>query len=558
MDENKEMLEKTESAKPIDAKDKIKALRKEKAEKQPKKSKKQKIKKLRSQLMLKRGSYAVAITALFVAAVIVVNVLVAALADRFNLEFDLSTDKVNTMEEENIDYIKKIDKDITITVCASEENYTSYMYNYIQSSYSLSDDYSDYYNQTLKLINKYPDYNDKITVKFVDMYNDASFDAIQQKYSNEGLVYGDIIVSTVAEVNGKETERYKVIKFNEIYNISEGSSDDYYSMMMGYSSSSITGNNIETALTSAIVYVLGNDVKKVAILSGHGSADITTYVNSYTELLKDNNFEVEVVSTVPVLEIPKDTDVIALLAPVTDLSDAEVDVIVKFLDNNGELGKGLVYFGSSVCPKLPNLSELLADWDIQLAEGKVFMTDSSYCISGDPLTINTPVSYSSTIVTSGNQPIIAEDKEDGSVSTIKTAPYAVIAPIDAASNWTGYSKDDLGELALIAMSTKKDYNDDNKEISSNVIVFSSLDFIASQWAEEQTVYNKNFTLSLSQTAVQAEDTGIDFVSKSITNESFSSQVTDSASATVRIIFMIVLPLVMLALGLFIFIKRKDS
>lgn len=554
MDENKEMIEKNESAKPIDAKDRIKALRKEKAEKRPKK---EKIKKLRSQLMLKRGSYAVAITALFIVAVIVVNILVSALADRFNLEFDLSTDKISTMDAENIDYIKKIDKDITVTVCASEENYTTYMYNYIQSSYSLSDDYSDYYNQTLKLINKYPDYNDKITVNFVDMYNDASFDAIQQKYSNEGLVYGDIIVSTVAEVNGQETERYKVIKFNEIYNISEGSSDDYYSMMMGYSSSTITGNNIETALTSAIVYVLGNDVKKVTILSGHGSADLATYVDNYAKLLQDNNFEVEIIEKVPVLEISKDTDVVALLAPVTDLSAAEVDTLVKFLDNNGELGKGLIYFGSSVCPKLPNLTELLADWNIQLADGKVYMTDSSYCISGDPLTINTPISYGS-IVTSGNQPIIAEDAEDGSVSTIKTAPYAVIAPIDATSNWTGYSKDDLDELALIALSTKKDYNDDNKEISSNVLAFSSLDFIASQWAEEQAVYNKDLALNLSQTAVQVEDTGVSFVSKSITNESFSSQVTESASAAIRIIFMIILPLVMLALGVFIFIRRKDS
>ena len=560
MDENKELLENVQtsetekeavaeaSAKPVDEK-----------KKKPKKDKKPKIKKLRSQLLLKRGGYTVAITALFIAAVIVVNILVGALADRFNLEFDISTDKVSTIDEENIKYIKNIDKDITVTVCASEENYTNYMLN-LQTSYSLQADYSDYYNQTIKLINKYNDYNDKITVNYVDMYNDEAFTAIKQKYSNENLIYGDIIVSTNAVVEGEEKERYKIISFKDIYDITESNSDDYYAMLMGQSSASITGNNIETALTSGIAYILGKDIKKVTILSGHGSADMASYVDAYSKLLTDNNFEVEVISTVPVLEISEDTDVIALVAPVTDLSAEEVNTIVKFLENDGELGKGMIYFGSAVCPKLPNLNELLSDWSIQLADGKVYMTDSDYCISGDPLTINTPISYGSTLVTSNNQPIIAEDSSEGGieVSTLKTMPYAAIAPVTAGSDWTGYSKDDLDEFALVAMATKKDYNDDNKEVSSMVLAFSSVDFIASQWAEEQTVYNKDLALALSQSAVQAEDTGISFTSKSITNESFSSQVTNASSTAVRIIFMIVLPLLMLGLGLFIFIKRKDS
>ena len=236
MDENKEMLENmpeeqsgtenevTESAKPVDEKDLV-APQKEKKQKAPK------VKKLKNQLLLKRGGYSLAITALFLVAVIIINVLVGALANRFNLEYDLSTDKVSTMDEKNIEYIKDIKQNIKITVCASEENYTSYMLNYIQSSYSLSDDYTDYYNQTLKLINKYGDLNDKITVEYVDMYNDPAFDAIQQKYSNEGIQYGDIIITTAAKVDGKDTERFKIVGFEDIYYLAEDTSNSYYQMM---------------------------------------------------------------------------------------------------------------------------------------------------------------------------------------------------------------------------------------------------------------------------------------------------------------------------------------
>ena len=119
MDENKEMLENmpeeqsgtenevTESAKPVDEKDFV-APQKEKKQKAPK------VKKLKNQLLLKRGGYSLAITALFLVAVIIINVLVGALANRFNLEYDLSTDKVSTMDEKNIEYIKDIKQNIKI------------------------------------------------------------------------------------------------------------------------------------------------------------------------------------------------------------------------------------------------------------------------------------------------------------------------------------------------------------------------------------------------------------------------------------------------------------
>lgn len=565
MENNKEKLENIETSESaVNETELVEETKKEKKVK----IKKPKIKKLKNQLLLKRGGYSLAITAIFIAAVIVVNILVSALADRFDLEFDLSADKVNTMTQDNIDYIKKIDKDITVTVCAAEDNYVSYMQR-VQSALGVSqyEDYSDYYNQTITFINKYNDYNKKIKINYVDMYNDASFAEIEQKYSNENLTLGDIIVSTMETVDGKEKERYKKLAFSDIYTITESNDESsYYYSMMGYGTSTITENNIETALTSAMAYVLGSDIKKVTILSGHGKEDMETYAEAYAKLLKDNNFEVEIVSTIPVLEISEDTDVIAIIAPTTDLFPEEVDTIVKFLDNNGKLGRGLIYFGSATCPKLPNLYELLADWGINVVDGKVFMTDSDYCVAGDPLTINTPINYGSIFVTSNNQPIITEDTEEGEikVSSIKTAPYAVVAPLSANSDWTGYSEDDLDEFTLATQAVKTDYIESeesefgSKEVSGCVLAFSSIDFIASQWAEESGVYNKDFTLALTQTAVQAEETGISFVSKSITNESFTSQVTEAQSNAVRIIFMILLPVAMLGLALFIFIKRKDS
>lgn len=516
---------------------------------------------IKNKLFLKRGGYSIAVTALFLAAVIVVNILLGALDDRFNLEIDLSAQKESSFTPENIEYIKGLDQEINIIVCASQENYISYTHNYVQSSYGVMDDYSDYYNQTLKFINKYADYSDKITVEFVDMYNDPAFDAINQKYSTDNLTYGSIIVTAPIDAESTAKERYKVLQFDDIYEVIEDS-NSYYAQM-GYSTSIIDSNKVESAVSGAIAYVLGNDTKKVAILTGHSSSDLSIYVDAYEKLLLNNNFEVEKVSKLPITEISDSTDVLVLMAPVTDLLDEEVTTISEFLENGGNYGKGLIFFGSSACPLLPNLTELLAEWNIQLLEGKLFDISGEFSAADDPYTLYSYDNYYSPsyqFVTSSNQPMELIESDDTSMEavSINTAEYMTIAPASASADWSGYNKDDAEDFPVIAQSTKTTYDSESQEIYSSVTVFSSLDFIASGYTEESNVSNKDMTLGLTQAAVQAENTGINFVPKTITSESFASQVTESSSNTVKVIFMFMLPVLMLGLAVYIFIRRKNA
>ena len=65
-----------------------------------------KVKKIKNQALLKRGGYSLAITAVVIVGVIIFNILVGTLSTKLGLEFDMSSDKVNSMSQENIDYIK--------------------------------------------------------------------------------------------------------------------------------------------------------------------------------------------------------------------------------------------------------------------------------------------------------------------------------------------------------------------------------------------------------------------------------------------------------------------
>ena len=119
--------------------------------------------------LFRHGGYSIAIIAVAVAAVILLNVLFSALSNRVNLTLDLSFTGENSISEENAEFLKGIDKDITITVCANAEDYIGgYMDYYAQNMFGVYDG-AEFYEQTLKLLDLYASSNAKIKVEYLDL-----------------------------------------------------------------------------------------------------------------------------------------------------------------------------------------------------------------------------------------------------------------------------------------------------------------------------------------------------------------------------------------------------
>ena len=529
----------------------------------PKKEKKAKTKKapkkpklIKNQALLKRGGYAMGITAAVLAGLIVFNVLIAVLAQRVNLEFDMSLTAQNSMSEENIDFVKNLDKEVTVTVCAKAEDYVGEYMNYYAQQYGVTETYTDYYKQTITLLDKYRDYNKKIKIDYIDTQS-SEFTQITTKYSNQTINYGDIIVTC----NDGGNERYKIIGYKDIYVLSE---DDTYAAY-GVTTSTVSANNIETALTSAISYVTSSKTKKVAFITGHSKTD---YIESYRNLLKTNNYEIELISDTLITNISDEFDALFIVAPTTDFIDTELDAIAKFLDNDGKYEKGLVFFADAASPYLPNLYEYLEEWGIGVGEGILFETNANNHIPNEPTTLGSyPVSEDkinngiSACITGYNVPIKALFEEEGTykvTSLIETPESVVAAPVGTANNWNGADNYTKAAYSTVMQSERMTYDKDNVEINNYVFAFSSTEFIYSDYAEMAQISNKNIALAAAERAVGAEDTGVSFVSKTIENESFSDSVTQSSSSLITIIFMIALPVGLLATSIYVYIRRKNS
>ncbi len=511
---------------------------------------------LKNKAKFKRGGYAIVITAVVLIGIIALNVLITALSNRFMLEYDMTTDKINTIDEKNVEFIKKVDREINVIVCAEEDSYSSIMPYYAEQDHKVYDqngEYTSYYEQTISLINLYQKYNDKIKVQFIDT-EDTAFAEIKSKYSNENLSYGNIIVSAQLE----NTERYKVIDYEDIYKLVEDTSlAQYYGP--DYVTMTMEGNNIETALTSAIAYVNTTENKQVAFLTGHSSQDVST---EYRKLLEDNNYNVDLIEDEIVKDIPEKYDAIFIVAPTIDFLEEELTAISDFLDNGEKYDKGLVFVTSANAPYLKNIYGLLEEWGIEIYDGILFETNEANHLPNRPTYIG---SYSEDAkdmcITSGNAPIVPAFTTSGdkTVTTLfATDSYAISAPKGTPDSWKGYDEYETGRYASIIQSQRMTYDKNDNELINNIIVFSSTDFVYSEYAENSNLSNKRMIFDAAETAVFTEDTGISFIPKTITNQSFASSVTETSANKIKWIFMIILPVGCLICGTFIYIRRRNA
>ncbi|MBQ9965203.1 MAG: GldG family protein [Clostridia bacterium] len=500
----------------------------------------------------KKGSYSAAITAIFLAVMLVINIFVSVLSDKVNLEFDMTSAKVSSLTKENVEFLEKIEQPVNITFCADETAYAEGMMDtYAQGSNIYGG--AEYYEQTIKFVKKYAATNDKINVNFIDT-QDSAFAAVTTKYPDESISYGDIIVSA----GEGEAERYKKLGFTDIYEVEYN--EQYASY--GYTMYNVTGSNLETKLSGAIEYAITGKTVRYAVLTGHSKTD---YTEDYISMLEQNNHSVSVIDSALITNISSDINVIIIAAPTTDFAPEEIKAIEKFLDNDGKLGKGLIYFADATVPLLPNLSRLLSDWGIAQKEGILFETDENNYMPEMPTAMGLFPDSESALTknmnifcTGANSPLSAMEPKSEDItatSIIASTDSVICAPIGTPDSFSDAGKYKKEKYSGLVESVKVI---DGIEEKSYIYAFSSAEFIHSQWTQYSNFSNLDIALNVAENAGGAGEAGISFVTKTITNESFSGSVTASKANMVRIVFVFLIPVCTLALGIYIFIKRRNA
>ena len=505
---------------------------------------------------LKYGSLATALTVFVVAAIVLVNIVATMLFDRFPITLDLTSGSIYSASQETIDYISKIESPVRITVLATEEEFRSI---------------SAYTAQCTELMKNYTQYNSGITLRFVDMLSNPDFVA---NYS-ESLQRGDIIV----ELDNGEHDRVKVISLLDIVVVYEGyehfqtpaavayygSSANVHSVMVAMNY--VKSSNAEQALTSAIMAVTDANPIHVAVLYYPGANE--SNISGLTDLLNVNGYMLENLQ-ITTDELTDDIDLIIIPAPKIDYSTAEIQKIENWLAGGGMLEKDMIYVASSEQQETPNLDGLLYKYGLTIEYKIIHETSTAFYSGKDTYTFQNIATenYLQDMTTLKRAMVVADarpittrfENVDSTYSCeplIASASSAVLKDMfDPDEDWTADKATERGSFNTAVIGKQKKINQDTHIPTYTYVIAFGSDLILDPMLTKSSSYNNgDFAISLIN-AITGKTEGITIKPKVISNDSFN--ITEAQNRTLTLTFVVIIPVAVLALGTFIWLRRRHK
>lgn len=276
----------------------------------------------------KAGAYSTGMIAVAVAIVIVLNMVMAQLPGTWT-SLDLTGSKLYSLTEQTKEYLKTMDEDVTIYVLVNKDNEDAIL------------------GHTLEL---YEDLSEHIKVQYVDPIQNPRF---HTQYTS-----GSVSTNSLIVVSDK---RSKVVDANAVY----ATSYDFD----GYNyNSSVTGYDGEGQITSALDYVLSEDLPKAYMTEGHGELGLSA---SFKSSLDKENVEYETINLMDYEAVPELTACLVINAPSSDFSEDDRNKVIEYLDRGGKVILNVGYRETAT----PNLEALLAYMNLSIADGLVVEED---------------------------------------------------------------------------------------------------------------------------------------------------------------------------------------
>lgn len=505
-----------------------------KSKKANKASDKKGLKAALSSRKLKRGGMATVFTAVFIVAIILVNVVVSMLSDRFpSMNIDLTANKVNTLSEEALDAAKKVTYETNIYIMGSDD-WLNYMAE--QSVYNFS--------SLMSLTDKLEEANSKIKAQNIDLETNPTF---ASKYADENLTNGYVVVET--------EKRYRVLTTNDLFPVEQNSQTyekSYY-------------NNVDSALATALQQTNLEEVPVVAIATGHNEVLSGDYLTSISSFFKDNAFDV-VEFNILTEEIPENTQLLFLPTPNTDYTEDELKKMDDFLSNKeSDKTRSILLTATPGQNTLPNLSAFLAEWGIAYDPTSVVMESDSGRTFGNPLLYISDASTENKISESNSYDLLVTP---GSVALelLFTANNSVVTYPLATTADTCYLQKTDSEEDASETAEKKAYNtavmarkqlDDTGDAYANVFVLGSTQMILPTYVNTSTFSNGTYFTDLIRYATNTTDSDNTVYSERVQTGARDMTATTSVVNFIGLgIFTITIPIVVLLVGLVIYFKRR--
>lgn len=460
---------------------------------------------------------------LLIVAVLLLNAVALVLSNRYPLSADLTANSAYEIGDETKAVLDALTGDVTIDVLAGEDSFAG----------------DPYLVQAKHILDQYPRYSSRVTLRYVDYASDPSYAA---GHADLTLSEGDVIVSA--------NERVKQISLTSMFNYAYTASG----------SLTVESSRAEEAVTGAILNVFSGEDVMIGVLTGNGEQDMA----SFTALLVNNNYVLK--SVVLATDDLSDYDALLLLAPQTDLSGDDVRKLEEYLYQGGEYGKTLLYAASVSQTVLPNLETFLSEWGVVVGDGSVFETKSDRTYQYQPYY---PVAdYESKtyqdMLIDGSAPMLMPlsrplevlfESRDGRYTEVllSFAESAGVRPSDAGDSFSADDAEKWGPMPAMVLASRKVYENGVVAKQSSIVVSGSVSMLEEVCLQNSSLSNSTYLVNLLNSLTEKEETVV-IAPKSLAGKTLG--VNTAQVKTLGIVLIWVLPIGILLAGVAVWLYRR--
>ncbi len=497
------------------------------------------------------GASATVFTLVFIALMVGLNVLVGLAAERWDLQADLTKEKLFTVSKETEDYLATVKYDVEFIVLGDEGEWRNY------SSSTTSGANVSTHKYVVETLDRYAELSSHVKVYYVDYnYHPEFFKERNNLPVTDHLTAEDGTEdSPVIIIYSPDTGRYRYIRESLF-------GDTQYIAF-------------ENRLNTGIRYTTNPDMKKVGIITGHSEMELVYF----KEVMEDDGFQVVKVD-LRNDDIPADCQLIVIANPTRQYSAGDITKIDRFLSNNEKEGKSMMVFAdldySSTDTELKNY---LKEWGVELQDECIYDPAHSNTIGVSVPTFRVNYSDEASSMTGtlseGNFDLNFELGKARAVKKLFTDQngvyvYSLLQTSDSSfSRVQTASKNDLSKVEKQEGDTAGPFdvgtlslrirNDGLDSFATSVAVFGSTSlvndyFISNVDSENQATQEYMAHLVNFMTA-QSEDVFVHIPTVSLITDTLAFKTTGQITG-VFVVCCVAVPVVFLASGLLIWRRRK--
>lgn len=460
-------------------------------------------------LALRGGAYSLVISAIVLAILIAVNIFASALPATLT-KYDISASKLYSITSNTKVVVNALQQDVTIywVVQSGEED------DVIENLLGKYDSLSDH----IEIVKKNPDV----------------FPTFAAQYTDETVQNNSLIVEC--------GNRSRYIGLEDIYlgevNLYTGS----------YNATDFDG---EGAITSAIDYVVSDELPRMYVLEGHGERELPA---GFREQIEKENIEIQTLSLLTVDAVPEDAACLVIYGPTSDISTAEKEMLEDYTASGGKL---LVLCGPLQSGMPENLYSLLSDHGVEPHEGIVVEGSREHYAFQAPYVLLPELgSHAITdplleenyyIIMPLSLGLTVENTQSGSVTALLTTSDLSFSKT-AGYSLSTYEKEDGDIDGPFAVAVSIDTAGAGK-----IVWFASSDFLDDLY----NAYSSGANTSLAMNALSSligEREAMAIRTKSL-NYNYLTISTSTASL-LKLLMIGVFPLGYLCTGIFVVLKRR--